>query len=68
MPLVIRLPPGGIVTFTVESLLEDPFQVAKLMHQIHKHPHWESYLFPPVLGMAANVIANGNDLMSLLEK
>lgn len=43
--------PGGIVTFTVTALLENPLCIIDLVEQIHRHPHWECYILPTVFAV-----------------
>lgn len=43
--------PGGIITFTFNSLLENPIYVAELIEQIHQHPLWQCYISPSVLSV-----------------
>ncbi|KAJ7099574.1 hypothetical protein B0H15DRAFT_927978 [Mycena belliarum] len=43
---------GGIVTFTPNALLLDPWGVLKALNQGHTHPLWVCYLLPQVIGLA----------------
>ncbi|KAJ6611277.1 hypothetical protein B0H10DRAFT_1953154 [Mycena sp. CBHHK59/15] len=46
---------GGVVTFTPEALIIDPWGVLKAIRNIQAHPLWACYLLPQVLGMAVRV-------------
>lgn len=52
---------GGIVTFTAEALLEDPFGIYLLITQIAEHPLWASYIIPSVFGMAVKLLYRDED-------
>lgn len=40
---------GGILTVTVSALLEDPFEVSRVLKLVDQHPLWMCYIHPYVL-------------------
>ncbi|KAG6867920.1 hypothetical protein C0993_009514 [Termitomyces sp. T159_Od127] len=59
-------PCGGIVTFTPQALLDDISGVIHRIGQIQRHPLWECYIMPSVLGMAVTLYSQreGSDPIS----
>jgi hypothetical protein len=55
---------GGVVTFTVDALVEDPVGTAQLMRQISTHPFWDCYLLPSAVGLAIRLLCEGVDPLS----
>lgn len=47
---------SGVITFTVESIVEDPINAVELMRRVQIHPLWEFFVRPAVLGAAAHTI------------
>ncbi|KAF7977054.1 hypothetical protein HWV62_4832 [Athelia sp. TMB] len=47
---------GGIITFTVDSLIECPIDSIKLMRRVQVHPCWEFYVRPATLIAAAHTL------------
>jgi hypothetical protein len=64
MLVLHNIGPGGVVTFTVKSLLEDPCAVCDLIRRIDKHPHWVCFILPCVLAAAAKLSAGRGDPLS----
>ncbi|KAJ7188675.1 hypothetical protein C8R46DRAFT_1184034 [Mycena filopes] len=52
---------GGVVTFTPEALVDDPWGVLRTLREIDAHPLWTCYLLPQVVGMAHKLSQSRED-------
>jgi len=61
-------PLGGIVTFTPDALVADPFGICQLITRLAKHPLWNCYVLPSTIGMAAKLTSGGVDPLIVYDK
>ncbi|KIP11426.1 hypothetical protein PHLGIDRAFT_474501 [Phlebiopsis gigantea 11061_1 CR5-6] len=61
-------PLGGVVTFTAKAILEDPFEVYRLIEQISQHPLWMCYVHPCAVAAVAKTSYPATDVLSLLNR
>lgn len=46
----------GIITFTVDAIVEDPISAVELMRRVQAHPFWDFYVHPAVLSAATQIL------------
>lgn len=59
---------GGVVTFTAKAIVEDPFQIYKLIEQISQHPLWMCYVHPCVVAAVARLSYPSTNVMTLIKR
>ena len=59
---------GGVATFTAKAILEDPFEIYRLIKQISQHPLWTCYVHPCVVAAVAKISYPGVDILSVLKR
>jgi hypothetical protein len=52
---------GGVVTFTPNAILNDPYGIIKLIRKIYDHALYECYILPSVLGLVMGVAQEMDD-------
>ncbi|THH02520.1 hypothetical protein EW026_g379 [Hermanssonia centrifuga] len=61
-------PLGGIVTFTPKAIIENPFEVYKVIAQIDRHPLWMCYINPCVVAAVAKLSYPDHDPLAIMKQ
>lgn len=46
----------GLLTFTAQSIIDDPISAIELMRRAQLHPNWQFFVTPPVLRTAMHTL------------
>ena len=66
--VTLERPAGGIITFTPQAIVDDPLGVSELIKQISKHPLWDAFVLPGVLGMVSKIVCGQEDPLKVFDK